>query len=171
MNQEDTFKIKNNNMRYLFITLAIFVSLSISFASCSKKDKQIQNTVNTLSEPHNKKDKNLKITIGTSVFIATLVDNQTTSAFKALLPITIQMSELNGNEKFYYFKKSLPTNASTARQIQSGDLMLYGDNCLVLFYENFNTSYSYTRLGKIENVSGLTAALGSGNVTVKFELE
>ena len=73
--------------------------------------------------------------------------------------------------KFFYLKKSLPTNASTARQIQSGDLMLYGDNCLVLFYENFNTSYSYTRLGKIENVSGLTAALGSGNVTVKFELE
>ncbi len=151
--------------------MAIFVSLSISFASCSKKDKQIQNTVNTLSDPQNKKDKNLKITIVTSVFTATLVDNQTTSAFEALLPITIQMSELNGNEKFFYLKKSLPTNASIGGQIQSGDLMLYGDNCLVLFYENFNTSYSYTRLGKIENVTGLVAALGSGNVIVKFELE
>ncbi|HMS70252.1 MAG TPA: cyclophilin-like fold protein [Saprospiraceae bacterium] len=113
----------------------------------------------------------MKITIGTSIFTATLVDNQTTSAFKTLLPITIQMSELNGNEKFFYLKKNLPTNATTGGQIQSGDLMLYGDNCLVLFYENFNTSYSYTHLGKIENVSGLTAALGSGNVTVKFELE
>ena len=113
MNQEDTFKIKNNNMRNLFITLAIFVSISISFASCSKKDKQIQNTVNSLSEPQNKKEKNLKISIGTSVFTATLVDNQTTSAFKSLLPITIQMNELNGNEKFFYLKKSLPTNAST----------------------------------------------------------
>lgn len=121
MNQEDTFKIKNNNMRYLFITLAIFVSLSISFASCNKRDKQIQNTVNTLSEPHNKKDKNLKITIGTSVFTATLADNQTSSAFKTLLPITIQMNELNGNEKFFYLKKSLPTNASSGGQIQSGD--------------------------------------------------
>jgi hypothetical protein len=49
--------------------------------------------------------------------------------------------------------------------------MLYGNNCLVLFYENFNTSYTYTRLARIDNSSELSKALGTDNVTVTFELE
>ena len=112
----------------------------------------------------------MKITIDTSVFTATLTDDETTAAFQAILPMTINMSELNGNEKFFYFATTLPSNASPGA-IQVGDLMLYGNNCLVLFYENLNTSYSYSRLGKIDNTIGLVAALGSGNVTIKLELE
>jgi hypothetical protein len=49
--------------------------------------------------------------------------------------------------------------------------MLYGNNCLVLFYEGFNTSYSYTRIGHFENASGLAAAVGTGDATVKFEID
>lgn len=112
----------------------------------------------------------MKITIGTSVFTATLTDTETTTAFQEMLPMTINMSELNGNERFFYFATTLPSNASPGA-IQVGDLMLYGNNCLVLFYENLNTSYSYSRLGKIDNTTGLVAALDSGNVTIKLELE
>lgn len=49
--------------------------------------------------------------------------------------------------------------------------MLYGADCLVLFYESFSTSYSYTRIGAVENVSGLAAAVGRGGVTVSFAKE
>jgi hypothetical protein len=79
------------------------------------------------------------------------------------------MNELNGNEKYHYLSSSLPTAAYQPGTIHAGDLMLYGNNCVVLFYETFNTSYSYTRLGAIDNPSGLAAALGSGDVSVRFE--
>ncbi len=111
----------------------------------------------------------LKITVGTNTFTATLYNNATVTAFKARLPMTINMQELNSNEKYFDLPDNLPVNASNPGNIKSGDLMLYGSNTLVLFYKSFATSYSYTALGRIDNTSGLIGALGSGSVTVKFE--
>jgi hypothetical protein len=81
------------------------------------------------------------------------------------------MSELIGNEKYYDLSVDLPTNTLNPRKIQSGDLMIYGSNTLVIFYNTFSTSYSYTRLGRINDTTGLGAAVGSGSVTVTYELE
>ena len=113
----------------------------------------------------------MKITIGTSTFTASLNNNATATAFKGLLPLTINMSDLNNNEKYFDFANGLPTNAANPGNIQTGDLMLYGNKTLVLFYKSFPTSYSYTRIGRIDDIAGLTAALGSGNVTVTFALQ
>lgn len=112
----------------------------------------------------------MKINIGTSRFTATLSDNATAAAFKSLLPMTVNMVELNGNEKYFDLSASLPANASNPGTIQSGDLMLYGANTLVLFYKSFTTTYSYTKLGRITDTTGLAAAVGPRNVTVTFEL-
>ncbi len=83
--------------------------------------------------------------------------------------MTLNMKDLNGNEKYFDLPNNLPTNASNPGTIQAGDLMLYGSNTFVLFYKSFSTSYNYTRLARIDNPTGLAAALGSGNVTVRFE--
>lgn len=148
----------------------IFIIVSFTFDPAnSGRASGSDTTKETGNLHHDTTGIKMRITIGTTVFTAILQDHATANAFRALLPLTIQMSDLNSNEKFYYFTGKLPTNPSRGGKIQAGDLMLYGNNCLVLFYESFTTSYSYTRLGHIENISGLAAALGTGNVVVKFE--
>lgn len=112
----------------------------------------------------------IKITAGGKTFYAALYDTQAAREFAEMLPITVDMSELHGNEKYYYMQESLTADASRPGTISTGDLMLYGTDCLVLFYEDFSTSYAYTPLGRIDDAGGLAQALGNGSVRVTFEL-
>lgn len=113
----------------------------------------------------------MKITVGKTTFTATLDNGPAGQAFKALLPLSMKMTELNGNEKFADLPKALPTRANNPGTINKGDLLLYGSKTVVLFYETFQTSYSYTRLGRVNDPEGLAKALGTGNVTVTFALK
>jgi hypothetical protein len=113
----------------------------------------------------------MKIKIGSNTFTATLEENATATAFKAMLPVTVKMTELNGNEKYFRLRSDLPTKASNPGKIENGDLMIYQSNTVVLFYKSFPTSYSYTRLGRIDDPAGLAAAVGSGSVSVSFQLK
>lgn len=113
----------------------------------------------------------MKIKIKDHTFTATLYDNATANALKSILPVTVNMTDLNGNEKYFHFSTNLPVNASKPGTIHTGDLMLWGTNSLVLFYKTFSTSYSYTKIGRINEPTGLAAAVGSGNVTITFELQ
>ncbi len=114
-------------------------------------------------------NREITISVGDRNFAATLENNKAGKAFVALLPMTVTMSELNGNEKYHYLSNDLPTDPSRPGTIRNGDLMLYGSNCLVLFYETFSSSYTYTRIGRVTNPDGLSSALGSGNATLTFE--
>ena len=113
----------------------------------------------------------LRIRVGSDTFTATLYDNPTVTDFLTRLPLTISMVELNGNEKYYDLPQGLPAKAINPGRIQAGDLMLYGSDTLVLFYQTFTTSYSYTRMARVDNPAGLATALGRGNVSVTFELQ
>lgn len=113
----------------------------------------------------------MKITIGGTVFTAILATNAAATAFKAMLPLTLTMSDFNDNEKVCSLPNSLPVTASNPNIIQTGDIMLYGSSSLVLFYQTFPTSYSYTRIGTIDHPAGLQTALGSSSVTLKFEMQ
>ncbi len=159
-------------MKTLLFTLMSFLCLSISACSRNDDNTTINPTVTNPTDSTNTSESmKLKITINNTAFTATLQDNAAAKAFKALLPLTLTMTELNNNEKYADLPTSLPTNASNPGSIQNGDLMLYGNNVLVLFYKAFSTSYSYTKIGKIDNTEGLATALGTGNPTVKIELE
>lgn len=110
----------------------------------------------------------LTVMVGGQEFTVTLADNESARRLVDLLPLTLDMSELNGNEKFFYLDTELPADPCQPGQINAGDLMLYGDNCLVLFYESFTSGYSYTRLGSVDDPVGLAQALGGGEVEVTF---
>ncbi|MBB5182612.1 cyclophilin-like fold protein [Catenisphaera adipataccumulans] len=112
----------------------------------------------------------IQIQIGDQTFTAELEDNETAAAFREKLPLTLQMQELNGNEKYAY-DVSLPSDAESVGTIQAGDLMLYDDDCLVLFYDSFSTSYSYTKIGHITDPDGLADAVGNGSVQITFSAE
>ena len=78
------------------------------------------------------------------------------------------MKNLNGNEVYYYFDESFKTNQQSVGTINKGDIYLYQDNCLVLFYKTFTTTYTYTKIGKVINPEGLDTLIGSGNVEVMW---
>lgn len=151
-------------MKYSFLIILNFLSIFISSASSCNKEEDHKTIENNKPMTSGK----IKITVNSQPFTATLLDNNSAKAFKEMLPVTIDMEELNGNEKYYDLPNSLPKNASVGGNINAGDLMLYGSNTLVLFYKSFNTSYSYTKLGTLDNPSGIAAALGNGNAVVTF---
>ena len=96
-----------------------------------------------------------------------LENNSTTSVLIKLLPLELSMNDLNGNEKYVYLNESLPTNTYSPKHIEAGDVMLFGDNCLVIFYKSFDTSYSYSKIGHINNLP----SLDDGDISVKLSIE
>jgi hypothetical protein len=154
-------------MKHPFLMVLTFLLIFMSSASSCNNEYDNINTENTTPMANEK----IKITVNSQTFKATLMENNSAKAFKEMLPVTINMRELNSNEKYYDLPNSLPTNSSNPQTIKNGDLMLYGSKTLVLFYKTFSTSYSYTKLGSIDDVASLAPALGAGNVTVTFESE
>lgn len=105
------------------------------------------------------------ITINNEKYELKLANNDTSEAFIKLLPKELEMTELNGNEKYTYLDEKLPVNEYSPKTIEKGDVMLYQNNCLVIFYKSFNTNYKYSKIGHIDNLMDL----GNENIIVKIE--
>lgn len=110
------------------------------------------------------------MTVGEHRFAITLDDSETSRALAQLLPLTLDMSELNANEKYASLPQRLPASAVTPGTIRNGDLMLYGTDTLVIFYRTFESTYSYTRIGRVDSPNELAEALGRVDVTIHFSV-
>ena len=75
----------------------------------------------------------IRVIVGDKEFKADIEESETGKAFISKLPLTLNMSELNGNEKYCY-GVSLPK----------------ADKCVVLFYGAAG-GYNYTRIGKLKS--------------------
>lgn len=170
-------------MKEFFSILCLFI-FSFGLTACANSETNERNETNQVEMPTSDPTQetrdsdmsdpstmiDLNITIGEQVFSAKLYENQTTQAFIEKLPLEINMSDVNSNEKFYSFPDTLPTNSEKPGEINAGDIMLYGDNGLVLFYETFPSTYSYTRIGYIEEAVRFAQSVGDGEINVAFEL-
>ena len=166
------------------ISLLIIILISLSFTACRSYDYNLNkdNTIKTsssLSEnlaKENTPDYNeelipVDIIIDSDTFSAKLYTNNTTLELIKQFPITINMKDMNDNEKYYYMSSHLTQNKEEINDIKSGDIMLYGNDCIVIFYEDFETFYKYTRLGYIEDKDKLINLLRNNkDVKVTFEL-
>ena len=113
----------------------------------------------------------MQITIGQHRFAAELADTAAATELRDLLPLTLNMADHLRNEKHAELPRTLSRNDSHPGRIQAGDIMLWQGNTLVVFYESFDSAYSYTRLGKIREVENLKAAVGRGHIEMSFSIE
>ena len=138
----------------------------------SSHDSTEDETLKEESEEEDPMKKNtFYVHIGAETFSATFAENIGAQALKELLAggdITIQMRDYGGFEKVGPLGQSLPTSNSPTTT-QSGGIVLYQGNQVVIFYGS--NTWSYTRLGRIDNLSGWEEALGRGDVSVTFSLQ
>lgn len=142
------------NIKFWFLlVVVIFISLMIYIkfkgSSIEKVDLDMNDVV-------------LKINNNNYEFV--LENNETVNDLLRHFPLTLKMNELNNNEYYAYLDFELKINPRKVNNIEAGDIMLFQDNCLVIFYKSFSTSYSYTKIGHIKNISDLENDLEKGRV-------
>lgn len=166
--------MKKRYWSWLFIAFSVLLLSACGNSGHTLSENTPEESEGSEAESSNeeKGDEKMKefiIRVGDQSFQATLYNNETTQALMERLPMTLNMEELHGNEKYYYLEEGLPTNSESIDRIQTGDIMLFGSDCLVLFYDDFSNSYSYTRIGHIEDEEAFADALKNGTVEVSFE--
>ena len=134
------------------ILIAVFAVLSIG---CSKTEE-----INM--------EKTLHLFINDREIAVNWEDNESVKALIDLAssgPLTVQMSMYGGFEQVGSLGTTLPRNDSQTTT-QSGDIVLYSGNQIVIFYGS--NSWAYTRLGKVADQSPaeMKTLLGSGDVIV-----
>lgn len=175
-----------------FLLFSVCVGLMIALAACGKaepaqdssepessSDEQISHeneahiSDETGQEPETvleETEMKLNVEVNGTIFTATLENNAAVDAFVEMMreaPVVIEMNDYSGFEKVGPLGTSLPASNSQTTT-QAGDIVLYNSNQIVIFYGS--NSWSYTRLGKIDDLTGWEEALGSGDVTVTFSV-
>ena len=153
----------------ILILVVVVVSAIVTTILMNNKSPNIDPELNQETSIVNNNEKGNKMakiyaSLNNEKLEINLEENPTTSALVKLLPLNITMNDLNKNEKYAYLDESLPTNTYSPKHIEAGDVMLFGDNCLVIFYKSFDTSYSYSKIGHINNLP----ELGEGSVAVNL---
>lgn len=177
-----------------YITVAAALGMMLMFTACSGNTgtpADTQADISEQSEPESQQvsepaeddnqseneeetgeqtEMKMNVQVGDYTFTATLENNTAVDELVEMMkegPITISMSDYSGFEKVGSLGRSLTTSNSQTTT-DAGDIVLYNGNNIVMFYGS--NSWSYTRIGKIDDLTDWTKALGSGSITSVFTL-
>ena len=139
------------------LSVVFLIIIVLSIVGCEKNSNNVTEKVSDT----------VKVFIDDKEYKLNLYDNETVSSLVKLFPLEVTMKTLSENEVYVYLDEKFPTNSSNPKTINAGDVMLYGDNCLVIFYKTFNTSYSYTKIGHIDDLP----IINEDTVSVRIEKE
>ena len=135
-----------------------------------EKQENIEN--NTINENKVEDMGRIYIKVNNQILDVELEDNSATKELKEKLKngdIVIEAHEYGGFEKVGDLGFSLPRE-DTSITTKVGDIVLYQGNQISIFYNS--NSWSYTKLGKIQNTSAneLKNILGNGDIKITFTL-
>ena len=171
------------NRRFSVFLLAFCVFCMMAAVSCSPasgtavptqpadtpQPAQVSDPVSSDPKGNTAMDK-ITLSFNGHTYTATLADNPSAKAFAELLedgPLTVSASDYGNFEKVGSLGRSLPR---TDEQITTapGDIILYQGNQITVYYAK--NTWNFTRLGQIDDPSGLREALGNGDVDITFQL-
>lgn len=108
----------------------------------------------------------IKIQVGDYSFTATLENTEAARELVEMIeesPVVLELDDYSGFEKVGALGRSL-TRSDKQTTTESGDIVLYNGSNIVIFYGS--NSWSYTRLGRVDDLTNWEKALGSGSVMV-----
>lgn len=143
----------------------LWLFAAILITGCSKNSESFAQTM----------EEKMYITIGDETHCITMEDNVGTRALMAALQadnITYTADDYGNFEKVGYVGQSFPTDNHQIAT-SAGDLVLYnGDNICIFYGSN---SWSYTRIGKLDNLSAEEVRqfvkAGGGEVSITLSLQ
>ena len=165
-------------------SLIILLTVICLLTGCARKEKEEKPSIPDVSpeseevvEPSDteeeEKEKMLKLYIDDQEIAVIWENNETVKSLCELAgkgTITINTSMYGGFEQVGPLGQSLP-RSDVQTETGPGDIVLYSGNQIVVFFGS--NSWSYTRLGHIENMSAqeLTQLLNKSNVNIKISVE
>jgi hypothetical protein len=164
-------KEKKTGNIYICLVILLCIVLSIFIYFTVKDNKKKENNESNMDDVDSDvvessikpfdDVKRMIVEINGVEYNMTLENNLAAMDLLSIAPIEMDMEDLNSNEKYNYLSYSLSDSDTYTGTINKGDVMLYQSNCIVIFYKDFETTYSYIKLGHIDGLEELN------NETVK----
>ena len=116
----------------------------------SNREETQENTINDIGSLPD-----IQIKLNGIYYRAKPVISYATQNFMKKFPMTVQMSDESSNQKKGCVYDKFEGDSDKPKNAVRGDLLLYGDSCVVIVTSDFAAYGKYRKIGHIDNIDGL----------------